>query len=458
MTEGDPMISGTRIRTAVVVVLCVCVINIGVSLADDQDRRKIVMFLDGTPVDVQKLIVSLTGSKLVHVLSLVNALAIELPLGPLDPVLSLLLSNPAVLGIFDDVIGTLELLEPIQVLNTAPPEDFDWGLRHISAPEAQQENGGTQGTGVTVAVLDTGIDLDHPELGPRIAAGYNAMRGGGSFDDNHGHGTHISGIIAAALNQRGTIGAAPQAKLVAVKVLDQNARGYLSDLLNGLQWVQKKGIRLVNMSIGYAVGTPPLEKAIARLHQKGVIMVAAAGNRSTDSTSEQDGGGSDDGGGDEGEGVSPTCDSSDQDGGGSDDGGGDEGEGETSSCAALQTGIRYPARYGEVLAVSATDVNDHIAGYSLSGPEVDLAAPGGEQGGDRILSTTRGGGYGLGSGTSQAAAHVTGAIALALQRRPTLTAEEARSLLRQTAWDLGYPETQQGGGLIDVQRLIKSLQ
>jgi subtilisin len=458
MTEGDSMISGTRIRTAVVVVLCVCVINIGVSLADDQDRRKIVMFLDGTPVDVQKSIVSLTGSKLIHVLSLVNALAIELPLGPLDPVLSLLLSNPAVLGIFDDVIGTLELLDPIQVLNTAPPEGFDWGLRHISAPEAQQEKGGTQGTGVTVAVLDTGIDLDHPELGPRIAAGYNAMRGGGSFDDNHGHGTHISGIIAAALNQHGTIGAAPQAKLVAVKVLDQNARGYLSDLLNGLQWVQKKGFRLVNMSIGYAVGTPPLEKAIARLYHKGVIMVAAAGNRSPDSASEQDGGGSDDGGGDEGEGVSPTCDPSDQDGGGSDDGGGDEGEGGTTSCTALQTGIRYPARYGEVLAVAATDVNDRIAGYSLSGPEVDLAAPGGEQGGERILSTARGGGYGLGSGTSQAAAHVTGAIALALQRRPTLTPEEARDLLRQTAWDLDYPETQQGGGLIDVQRLIKSLQ
>src|SRR5688572_26037043 len=103
------MISRTRIRAAIVIVLCVVVINIGVGLADDQDHRKIVMFLDGTSVDAQQLIVLLTGSKVIHVLSLVNALAIELPLGPLDPVLSLLLSNPAVLGIFDDVIGTLEV-------------------------------------------------------------------------------------------------------------------------------------------------------------------------------------------------------------------------------------------------------------------------------------------------------------------------------------------------------------
>lgn len=189
------MISRTRIRAAIVIVLCVFVINSGVSLADDQDHRKIVMFLDGTPIDVQKLIVLLTGSKLIHVLSLVNALAIELPLGPLDPVLSLLLSNPAVLGIFDDVIGTLEVLEPIQALGTAPPEGFDWGLQRISAPEAQQEEGGTQGDGVTVAVLDTGIDLDHPELGSRIVAGYNAMRGGGSLMTITGMG-HTSQVLS----------------------------------------------------------------------------------------------------------------------------------------------------------------------------------------------------------------------------------------------------------------------
>lgn len=452
------MRSMARRRIVACMLLVIVVAGASICAADDEERRKIVMFLDGTPLDVQKLIVSLTGSQLIHVLSLINALVIELPTGPLDPILDMLLSNPAVVGIYDDLIGAVGALEPLESLGVAPGEGFDWGLQYINVPAAQQEKGGTQGTGVTIAVLDTGIDVNHPELGSRIAGGFNAMRGGGSHKDNHGHGTHIAGIIAAAINQHGIVGAAPQAKLMAVKVLDQNARGYVSDLINGLQWVQKKGIRLANMSIGYAVGTVPLEKAIMRLYQKGVIMVAAAGNRSPSSPSGQEGGGSDDGGGDEGEDAPTMCDTSDPTGGGTDDGGGDEGEDAPTACDGGQTGVKYPARYAQVIAVAATDIENHVAGYSLSGPEVAVAAPGGEKSGERILSTAWGGGYALGSGTSQAAAHVTGSVALALQRLPTLTSGQVRDLLQKTAWDLGYPETQQGGGLIDVQRMIDTVQ
>jgi subtilisin family serine protease len=398
----------------------------GAFAADQDDSRKIVMFLDGIPLDVQKLLVTLTGSTVVHVLSLINALAIQLPLGGIDDILELLLNNPAVLGVFDDPIGSI--VSSTLLAEPYTEESFDWGLARIGVPEALS-GGETTGSGVTVAVLDTGIDLSHPELKQKIVSGFNALPGGGSYNDNHGHGTHMAGIIAAAMNSKGIIGAAPQAKLSAVKVLDKNATGRVSDLINGLQWVQKKGIRVANMSLGFSEENVPLDRAIERLHKKGVIMVAAAGNCN-----------SDDGGGDEGG-----------------DGGGEE-EGPTPACDPSQTAVKYPAAYAGVIAVAATDDNDQVASYSLSGPEVTVAAPGGEKTGERILSTARGGGYALGSGTSQAAAHVTGAVALALQRKSNLTFEQTRDLIGATAEHLGYPATQQGAGLIDVQRMLESLQ
>ncbi len=111
------------------------------------------------------------------------------------------------------------------------------------------------------------------------------------------------------------------------------------------------------------------------------------------------------------------------------------------------------------MAVTATDYYDQVTAYSVSGPEVDVCAPGGSKAtGIRILSTTRGGGYGEGSGTSQAAAHVTGATALALQLQPGLSFEQVRSVLQTTAVKLGYPSTQQGAGRINVKKMVQALQ
>jgi subtilisin family serine protease len=424
------MRSVPRMQMVVCGLLLVTMLGTGVCAADDQNRRRIVMFVDGTPLDEQNLIVSQTGSTVIHVLSLINALAIELPLGPLEPIINLLLSNPAVLGVYEDLIGTLGMLDLIEPLGTAPLEVFDWGLHHIAVPDAQKEGGGTQGTGVTVAVMDTGIDLEHPELKGRIVGCYNALRGSGSCDDDSGHGTHISGIIAAAMNQYGTIGAAPKANLLAVKVLNSQGSGYLADLLDGLQWVQKQGAHVVNMSLGFSKGSVPLQKAIKRLYNKGMIMVAAAGN-----CNDGDGGG-DEGGGD-----------------------GDEGETATTACDVPQTGVKYPAAYSSlVIAVAAADYDNHVAYYSLSGPQVAVAAPGGSKASERILSTIPGGDYGWGSGTSQSAAHVSGAVALILERQPWISFERVLGCLQTTAWDLGYPPEQQGAGLIDVQRMMEALQ
>jgi subtilisin family serine protease len=189
------------------------------------------------------------------------------------------------------------------------------------------------------------------------------------------------------------------------------------------------------MSLGFPADSPPLRAAIEKLasDDRGTFMVAAAGNSCSDS------GGQDEDGGDEGQGACPT---------------------------PQPDTILYPAKYPTVIAVSATNSQDQITTYSLQGPEVDVTAPGGEldvsapawqQNGKRILSTFLGGWYGYGSGTSQAAAHVTGALALKLQQQPALSLSDVPRLL-QTATSLEgdsqLTQVQQGWRLIDAEALL----
>jgi subtilisin family serine protease len=143
--------------------------------------------------------------------------------------------------------------------------------------------------------------------------------------------------------------------------------------------------------------------------------------------------------------------------GGGDEGGGDGEEEMVAACGTSPTHVMYPAAYPWLIAVAATDVYDQVAAYSRYGPEMDIAAPGGARASEMIFSTIRGGGYGWGSGTSQAAAHVSGAVALALQRQPQLSFEQVRNLLQATAWDLGYSQEHQGAGLIDVYGMMQKL-
>jgi subtilisin family serine protease len=408
-----------------VVVTCIITPRGELFAATVDPARKIVIFVDGTTLAAQQLIVTLLGGKIIHVLSLINALAVRLPLGGLTTILQSLLSNPNVVGIYEDSVG---ILVPYTLLSTvyAVPEDFGWGQYHIGIPTVYNHGKGLQGSGVTVAVLDTGIDLNHPDLRWNIGGGFNAISEGKSSDDDNGHGTHIAGIIAASANGWGIIGTASQAKLMAVKVLDATGSGYLSDFVYGLQWVRNQGIRALNMSLSFAEDSVPLQRAIRRLYQAGAIMVAAAGNCG------QAGGSVDEsGGGDDGEG--PSCDPS------------------------QNNTVLYPATYPEVIAVAATDNDNHITDYSRSGPEVAVAAPGGAKASERILSTAPGGGYALGSGTSQAAAHASGVVALALQSQPGLPFYWVVELLQSTAMDLGYPPERQGTGLIDAPKMMKSL-
>jgi subtilisin family serine protease len=419
-------------RISLVVCILVSFILIGEeAFAQGPDPlRKIVKFrgLDLTTPGgsaTARSVVAGSKSNEVHLLWLINAMAIRLPGVSADQALVALQKNPNVEQVFGDLLSVAAGAICIAPAPSPVPESYPWGLQMIDVPAVHPQ---WQGSGVTVAVLDTGIDLppplDHPELRPRIIGGYNARAGANpsAYQDYNGHGTHMAGIIAADLHspsQAGIIGVAPQATLLAVKVLDDYGAGYLSDVINGLQWVYdyNNGSPLViNMSLGFSDGSPLLQEAIQALYNSGVIMVASAGNRCAQFP-------------------------------GQDEGGGDCQRGPTLACDPAQTAVKYPAAYPEVIAVVATDSQDRITAYSLLQPRWDLAAPGGSKASGRILSTTIGG-YGEGSGTSQAAAHVTGAVALALQLRPGLSFEEVRCVLQATA---------EGSGRINVYNLVQAL-
>jgi subtilisin family serine protease len=378
--------------------------------ASANSRRKIIMFA-GTPAQSVFTTLALLNITVLYNLSLTDALAVQFPdsSDPEQLVEQLLALLPNVQGISDDVLTFIDPICPTTALPSG--SEYRWGMVQIEADEAHLDWPDPSQTGaVTVAVLDTGIAASHSELIGRTVQGYNAINDTLPPSDGHGHGTHMAGIILAKQNDVGVVGVAgvePKIKVAAVKVLDNDGNGYLSVVINGLQWVYNNdGIRLLNMSFGFSFSNPsdgtPLMQAIQKLSMAGKIMVASAGNK---------------------------CRAS----GASDDGGDDSDCGPAASCSAPLTDTTAPAAYPSVIAVEATDYNGLTPAYSLSG---DVRAPGGvlisgapDKG--RILSTNKGGGYGVGHGTSQAAACVTGAIALALSLDSDLSLREVRALLGQ---------------------------
>ncbi len=276
--------------------------------------------------------------------------------------------------------------------------EIPWGINRVHAPAAWDY---TEGAGVRVAVIDTGIDYTHPDLAGKVDGGYNAITDSESPDsymDDNGHGTHVSGTIAAIRNGKGVVGVAPRARLYAVKVLDQDGSGNLSDVVKGIVWAANNGMQVANMSLGAPQGSDAMERALRYAKARNVVVVAAAGNS-----------------------------------GGS---------------------VGYPGAYPEVIAVSASDWNDKIAGFSSRGPEVKFIAPG-----VSVLSTMMGGDYGTMSGTSMATPHVTGLAALCVSQgyRGLDGPDGVLAQLEKAAKPLpGLDPTEQGYGMIDAGKLTRN--
>jgi subtilisin len=370
-------------------------------------------------------IVWATGSAVKYNLWISNALLIKPPLINPARALDQLRANELVLDVLKDVIT---VVDPVFPAPAAPlVERRDWGVERINGRSA---NAISTGDGVKVAILDTGINSNHSDLD--VYDGFNVftdMEGGRDTEDPHGHGSHMAGIIAAKYNNKGLVGIAPGASLYALKCLDQLGSARLSDVLKCMQHILSTDIRLLLMSIQFSRDYKPLRAATQRLIENNVLIVAAAGNRCSS-------GPPDEGGGDDAGECDPT----------------------------LSNDVAFPARYPSVIPAGAIDWSNNVTGYSRSGSAMatsGLVAPGGSHAtGIYILSTGPNPNkdeFTLGSGTSQAAAHTAGIVALALQLRPDLDVQEAIQYLRRTARDLGEASEKQGAGLADAKEMLDEL-
>ncbi|MDX2260965.1 MAG: S8 family peptidase [Gemmatimonadales bacterium] len=281
----------------------------------------------------------------------------------------------------------------------AMADEIPWGVARVTAPEVWA--GGNSGGGVKVAVMDSGIDINHSDL--QVVGGYNAVtRTASGYNDDlsicNGHGTHIAGTIAAKANGTGVVGIAPAAQLYSIKVFENiggSCLAYTSSQIVGLNWAVTQGIRLVNVSIGSTSESYSYENAMQTAAAQGTYVVAAAGNS-----------------------------------GGS---------------------MSYPGFSTHVIGVGALDSGNNRASFSSFGPALDFAAPG-----VGINSTMPGGGYGGKSGTSMATPHVVGVAALILAAQPGLSLDGLRQKLQDGALDLGsagYDEYT-GGGLVRAQNSL----
>lgn len=285
---------------------------------------------------------------------------------------------------------------PARMIGIATRNEITWGINRVHAPAAWDT---TEGAGVKVAIIDTGIDLSHPDLAGKVDGGYSAItktEKPEDYQDDNGHGTHVSGTIAALRDGKGVVGVAPKARLYAVKVLDADGSGNLSDVIDGIVWAAKNGMQVANMSLGAPTDSDAMHRAVRFAKGMGVVVVAAAGNS-----------------------------------GGS---------------------VGFPGAYAEVISVSASDSDDHIAAFSSRGPEVKFIAPGVD-----IVSDKLGGGQISYNGTSMASPHVAGLAALAVSQGWTGLSgpDGVLAQLKKAAKPLPdlKPE-EQGFGMIDAGKLV----
>ncbi len=293
---------------------------------------------------------------------------------------------------------------PVSVLGD-PMRSDQWALNWVPFESTW---GTSNGTGVIVAVVDTGIAAAHQDLSGSVIAGTDLASDAGSVDpsgkgmlDPGAHGTHVAGIIAAhANNGIGISGAAPGARLMPVRVLDADGTGVASDAAEGVIWAADHGARVINMSLGGGP-SPGMQEAIQYARSKQAVVVAAAGNAKE-------------------QGNAPT----------------------------------YPAAYPEAIAVASVNSSLEHSAFSNTGAYVDIAAPG-----EMILSTYGGSkpnDYAWMSGTSMATPYVSAAAALVIGAHPSLSAEGVGHILNSTAADLGSPgrDHTYGNGLINVRSAV----
>lgn len=291
------------------------------------------------------------------------------------------------------------------LVNTKPKQNteyIDYGVKLVGAPLEWKE---TMGEGIRVGIIDTGVCETHPDLKNRLKDGANfTSEHRGSVCDYSGHGTHVAGIVAAEKNGFGVVGVAPKADLYVAKAFDKTGKTTYPAVEKSLMWLAEKKVDVINMSFSSPDFSSRYSEAIKAIKRLGITMICAAGNEGAESL------------------------------------------------------MGYPASFAETIAVSAVDVNKHIADFNSKGSAAEIAAAGID-----IYSTYLNNGYATLSGTSMATPIITGAVAI-LQSKGLmrygrrLTPDEIRLLLNIYTEDLSGSgkDDRYGYGLFSFGRISGS--
>jgi subtilisin len=383
----------------VVIAVIISIFIIGTASSVKPEHEDVIIGFYKTPGPSENALIHNNNGKIKHNFHLVPAVSASLP----EKAINKLKKNPKIAFIEYDIM----------FMATADEYANSWGVQHIGSEIVH--NSSINGSGVKIAILDTGIDYYHEDLDDNYKGGYDfVFNDPDPFDDSwNGHGTHMAGIAAAENNGIGVVGVAPEADIYAVKVLDGSGFGLASWVIAGIEWAVENDMDIITMSFGSGPDDPDLESlklACDNAYNSGVLLVASAGN-------------------------------------------------------TLGGDVLYPARLDSVIAVTATNESDQYASFSPIDPEVELAAPGVDINSTissmASLPTTEK--YWHMSGTSMASPHVAGTAALIMSSGSrdvngnwSLNNTDVRMQLKMTAIDLGLPGQDDiyGFGLVDAKAAV----
>lgn len=280
----------------------------------------------------------------------------------------------------------------LKALPLTPQAPFlPWGVKHIGTPNVWKY---AKGKNVHVAVIDTGANYSHPDLKSTLGDGFNALHPHLPPHDDNGHGTHIAGTIAAHNEQSGMTGVAPEAIIHPVKAFDHQGSAYIADIVSGIEWCIRSRMQIINMSFGMRHHSEAVQAAVRKAQRAGIVIIASAGN----------------------------------------DG---------------KLRADFPARYPGVICVGAAARHNGKLKMSNYGSHIDIYAPG-----ERVISTWLDGKYHALSGTSMAAAYVTGAAALLLSYKPRLTPSKIKKLLCSSATP-AHRSARMTAGILNISRAFR---
>jgi subtilisin family serine protease len=376
--------------------LAVAILGFGAACDSPPEATALLTLQPGVSDGQAKTLVADSGGRILEHLKPLSVYRVSIPMTALDQL-------RARTDLFKGV--DLDNEQRAQIVpNDTLYRQFQWNLRRIGMEQAWDLR--PDAADVVVAVLDTGVDLSHPDLKPNLLSdlGYDFLNDAPSPQDDESHGTAVAGIIGALGNNReGVSGIAWHVKLLPIKALNSQGRGPDSVMVKAILYAADNGARIINISSTGTRYSAALETAVQYAQDKGALIVAAAGNT---------------------------------------------GNGDNS--------VDYPAAFDGVIAVAAIDDKDQLATFSQRQSYVSMAAPGVDVPSTAWAGAGRGP-YASQSGTSIAAPHVSGAAAILWALRPDLTAADIANALETNADKVNSTDPGYGAGILNVARAVAAL-